>query len=114
MCMSGATYDSMNATSTGAMEAVDRNPMPRGSSKRLAAVSTANTVQNAYIGTDINGKSPVPNAYNGLDIVYGAQSNTIGGTTAAGGNIISGNLYGVYVFGAGTSASGPFSPVMCM
>src|SRR5262249_57741885 len=32
-----------------------------------------NTVQNDYIGTNLSGNSPVPNAFNGLDIVFGAQ-----------------------------------------
>ncbi len=63
-----------------------------------------NIVQNDYIGTGITGKSPVPNTDNGLDIVYGAQSNTVGGTTAANRNLISGNLHeGVLIGFAGTS-----------
>ena len=66
--------------------------------------TTLNIVQNDFIGTDINGKSPVPNVDNGLDIVYGAQSNTIGGTSTANRNLISGNLHeGVLIGFAGTS-----------
>ncbi len=70
------------------------------------AGTTANVVQDDFIGTDVTGKSPVPNANNGVDIVYGAQNNTIGGTTAAARNLISGNLHeGVLIGFAGTSGN---------
>jgi hypothetical protein len=63
-----------------------------------------NTVANNFIGITSAGNAPVPNANNGLDIVYGAQSNTVGGTTAAARNVISGNLHeGVLIGFAGTS-----------
>jgi Right handed beta helix region len=52
-----------------------------------------NTVQNDYIGTNVNGNGAVPNGFNGLDVVNSAASNTIGGTTAAARNVISGNLF---------------------
>ena len=65
-----------------------------------------NTVQNDFIGTGLTGKSPVPNVDNGLDIVFGAQSNTVGGTTASSRNLISGNLHeGVLIGFAGTSSN---------
>jgi parallel beta-helix repeat protein len=70
------------------------------------AGTNANVVQNDFIGTDVNGKAPVPNVFNGLDVVYGAQNNTIGGTTAAARNLISGNLHeGVLIGFAGTSGN---------
>ena len=63
-----------------------------------------NTVANDFIGTDVAGKCPVPNNDNGVDIVFGAQGNTIGGTTAAARNVISGNLHeGVLIGFAGTA-----------
>ena len=46
----------------------------------------------------------MPNTNNGVDIVYGAQNNTVGGTTAAARNVISGNLHeGVLIGFAGTA-----------
>ena len=63
-----------------------------------------NTVANDFIGTNAAGTSAVPNTDNGLDIVFGAQYNTVGGTTAAARNLISGNLHeGVLIGFAGTA-----------
>ncbi|MBV9868209.1 MAG: CSLREA domain-containing protein [Abitibacteriaceae bacterium] len=50
-----------------------------------------NSVQGNYIGTDTTGASAVPNKLDGVFIGTGASSNTIGGTTAAARNIISGS-----------------------
>ena len=55
-------------------------------------------------GTNVTGTFPMPNTNNGVDIVYGAQGNTIGGTTVAARNLISGNLHeGVLIGFAGTA-----------
>ena len=105
----GATANSigMPVTGTGTVTQTGGNVISGNAEWGVYISDTgtnANTVQNAYIGTDINGKSPVPNAFNGLDIVYGAQSNTIGGTTSAARNLISGNLHeGVLIGFAGTA-----------
>jgi hypothetical protein len=63
-----------------------------------------NTVQGNFIGTDVTGTVNDPdgiptsgdelgNGLNGVSIRTGADNNTIGGTTAGAGNIISGNGY---------------------
>jgi hypothetical protein len=68
------------------------------------AGTSGNTVANDIIGLTAAGNAPVPNNNNGVDIVYGAQANTIGGTTAAARNVISGNLHeGVLIGFAGTA-----------
>ena len=68
------------------------------------AGTNGNTVANNFIGTNVTGTYPVPNTDNGVDIVFGAQNNTLGGTTAAARNVISGNLHeGVLIGFAGTS-----------
>ena len=59
--------------------------------------STAVLVEGNLIGTDITGKLAVPNA-SGVAIDNGSSGNTIGGTTAAERNIISGNTSGDGVF----------------
>src|SRR5262249_1176721 len=66
--------------------------------------TTGNLVEGNFIGTDGSGNAPLPNGYNGLDITSGAQSNTVGGTTAAARNIISGNANnGVVIAFSGAS-----------
>jgi hypothetical protein len=70
------------------------------------AGTSLNTVQNDFIGTNVTGTFPVPNNNNGVDIVFGATANTIGGTTAAARNLISGNLHeGVLIGFAGTASN---------
>jgi hypothetical protein len=54
------------------------------------AGAVQNTVVNNFIGTDSTGATAVPNVV-GVYMAFGAQSNTIGSTTAAGRNVISGN-----------------------
>lgn len=49
-----------------------------------------NLIQGNYLGLNSAGMAAVPNGL-GIDIVSGAQSNTIGGTSVAARNIISGN-----------------------
>ena len=62
--------------------------------------SDNNTVSGNYIGTDVSGTLALGNR-SGIHIMDGAQSNTIGGTTAGERNIISGND------GAGVEITGP-------
>ena len=59
--------------------------------------ATGNSVQGNYIGTDKTGTQDLGNSGNGVDIVNGASDNTIGGTTPAARNVISGNGFGVAI-----------------
>ncbi|MDQ1591371.1 MAG: hypothetical protein QOG71_1998, partial [Pyrinomonadaceae bacterium] len=82
-----------------------------GAGIRLATGSS-NIVAGNYIGTNAAGTSALGNT-NGVRLEGGAQSNTIGGTTPADRNLISGNnsasggvaRNGVVIGGAGTSAN---------
>jgi hypothetical protein len=70
------------------------------------AGTTNNTLAGNLIGTDASGASPLPNVDDGVHISQGASANTIGGTSAAERNIISGNSDdGVYLTGAGTQSN---------
>jgi Ca2+-binding RTX toxin-like protein len=63
-----------------------------------------NTVLGNYIGTNLAGTGKIANGINGITISSGASTNTIGGTTSAHRNIISGNTGdGVFITGTGTS-----------
>jgi Peptidase family C25/Calx-beta domain len=50
-----------------------------------------NTVQGNYIGTDVTGTLSVGNSEAGVSLSDSASSNTIGGSAAGAGNVISGN-----------------------
>ncbi|MBN9393177.1 MAG: right-handed parallel beta-helix repeat-containing protein [Chloroflexi bacterium] len=59
--------------------------------------STGNRVQGNYIGTDVSGLNSVGNSSGGV-CICGGSTTTIGGTSAAARNIISGNTtYGIYI-----------------
>ena len=53
--------------------------------------AAGNFIQGNFIGTDVTGTLDVGNSQRGVSIVAGAADNTIGGTTAGAGNVISGN-----------------------
>jgi len=60
-------------------------------------------VQGNFIGTDKNGNAPIPNA---IGIVVTSNGNTIGGTQAGAGNLISGNMNdGIEIKGASASTN---------
>jgi hypothetical protein len=66
--------------------------------------TSANLVQGNLIGTDANGTTPVPNGFLGLSIYTGATNNTVGGTSGAARNVISGNYSeGLRIQGLGAS-----------
>jgi uncharacterized repeat protein (TIGR01451 family) len=60
-----------------------------------------NLVAGNYIGTDVSGNAPLGNRFYGVRIV-GSSRNTVGGTAAGSGNVISANGVGLGV----NSASG--------
>lgn len=68
------------------------------------AASTGNMIQNNLIGTNITGNAALANDI-GVQIAT-AQSNTIGGTGAGEGNIISGNTTGVLLRGDSNDVQG--------
>lgn len=84
--------NTVGGTATGA-----RNLISSNSTNGIliyGAGTTNNTVQGNYIGTNASGASVLGNIYDGIlvNTVSGTGTNTIGGTTAAARNIISGNL----------------------
>ncbi len=65
-----------------------------------------NVVEGDYIGTDLSGKYTLPNGGNGVQIQSGSTNNTVGGTSAAARDVISGNAYsGVLLTGSGTGGN---------
>jgi autotransporter-associated beta strand protein len=63
---------------------------------------TGNTIKGCWIGLDAGGQQAQPNLA-GIIIQGGAALNTIGGTSAGEGNVISGNFFeGITVSGSGS------------
>lgn len=67
-----------------------------GGISMLGASSKQNSIKGNYIGTNVGGTDSIPNA-NGI-LLSGAAENTIGGSNAGEGNVISGNSLGGIVF----------------
>ena len=68
--------------------------------------ATGNVVSGCYIGTNATGTSAVANTFPGIEIAEGANGNTIGGTTAAARNVISGNAHiGVSIHDSGSNGN---------
>ena len=69
------------------------------------SLSNSTVVQGNYIGTDINGTAALPNSDTGVQLAN-AQNATIGGTTAAARNVISGNgNLGIVLVGSGVTGN---------
>lgn len=67
--------------------------------------ATKTHVAGNLVGTAKNGSAAIPNG-TGIDLYGGASGNTIGGTAAADGNVVSGNTQvGILIAGAGTSGN---------
>ena len=66
---------------------------------------TGDVVEGNYIGTDANSDSGIGNVGDGVLIDHGSDGNTIGGTTPAARNIISGNTDSGVTLAQGTGAN---------
>ncbi len=121
--MAGVSPHLPRTTWIGGTAPADRNiisgnnftqPYPGSAGVYLA--SGGNVVQGDYIGTDRNGTSALGNDAGVTDYGSPSTNNTIGGTTAGAGNVISGNAgNGIFLGGSedlvagnliGTTANG--------
>jgi parallel beta-helix repeat protein len=69
-----------------------------------SSIASGNFVTGNHIGTDSNGTSALGNTWDGIIIDLGAHNNTIGGSTVAERNVISGNGWnGVEIYESGTN-----------
>jgi parallel beta-helix repeat protein len=100
VAITGAPYNTIGGLTAEARNLISGNAGPGISIYDSGA--TGNQVQGNFIGTDVTGASRLPN-YEGVAIAIGASGNTIGGTAAGAGNLISGNEFaGIYIGGSAT------------
>src|SRR5207248_2388288 len=98
----GGTGNTLGGTAAGARNVISGNAGGGGTQGGVAiGTGVTNTVvQGNYIGTDITGTRALGNVSGGIELL-GAINTTIGGTTAAARNVISGNTaYGVSILNA--------------
>ncbi len=91
--------NTLGGTTSGA-----RNVISGNSANGVSITGAANLMEGNFIGTDSTGAAALSNGIDGI-IIFSA-SNTIGGTAAGAGNVISGNIdSAVDIFGSGASGN---------
>jgi hypothetical protein len=104
----GATNNTIGGTSAAVRNVISGN---NNRGVNLYGLGTSNNlVQGNYVGTDVSGTRAIPNAFSGIDIdsdaTGGASNNTIGGTAAGAGNLVSGNsIHGIGIYGGGVTGN---------
>lgn len=95
----GASGNTIGGTATAARNVISGNKLH---GVQIAGTGTSgNAVRGNYIGTNAAGSTALGNTVNGVQIDGGAANNTIGGSTSASRNLISGNgLDGVFIIAA--------------
>ena len=100
----GASSNTIGGTTAGARNIISGN---EGEGVLIEGSGTSgNTILGNYIGTDVNGTAALGNDSDGVNIVLGASNNTVGGTTAGAGNVISENSgAGIEIDNPGTAGN---------
>ncbi|MGB7989486.1 MAG: DUF4347 domain-containing protein, partial [Candidatus Methylophosphatis roskildensis] len=91
---STSSGNTIGGTAVGARNVISGN----GGEGVLINITTGNQLLGNYIGVDATGTLDLGNAGSGVNIKAGANSNTIGGATPGGMNVISGNnTFGIWL-----------------
>jgi hypothetical protein len=100
--LGGASYNIIGGATSGERNVI--SDLGRGLS--IFREAHHNIIRGNYIGTDVSGTAPLGNRWQGIELSSGAHHNTIGGSTAADGNIISYNQeHGIQVRDNGTHSN---------
>ena len=95
---------SANNNTIGGTVAGSRNVISGNTAVELSITGVSGTVvQGNYIGLNAAGSAAIGGGGNGVLINSGSTGNTVGGTTAAARNVISGNVAGIYFAGGGSN-----------
>ena len=98
----GSRSNTVGGTAPGAGNVISGNTSQGVFIRGTGTIS--NVVAGNFIGLNAAGTAAVANGFSGIEIGGGAQINSVGGTTAAARNVISGNaIQGAYLNGAGTN-----------
>ncbi len=101
---SSATNNTIGGTSSQALNVISGNAV-NGVLISGSGTST-NLIEGNVIGTDVTGTKALANQSNGVSITSAATNNTVGGSTSAARNIISGNTAnGVLITDTGTNSN---------
>src|SRR5262249_12738451 len=100
----GARLNSVGTPVAGGQNVIAGN---RNQGVALTDVGTENnSARGNFIGPNVAGTAAVPNQQDGVWIGNGARDNSVGGSTAAARNVISGNNWsGVALFHTGTTGN---------
>ena len=100
--LTNASNNTLGGASAGAGNVISGN----GSYGVEISGSNANFVRGNLIGVNSAGNASVANGLMGVYITAASNNNTVGGSSAGAGNVISGNASnGILISGAGTSAN---------
>jgi hypothetical protein len=77
-----------------------------------AVATSGNVIQGNYVGTDASGKVALGFAGTGVVIFNSSNNNTIGGTAAGAGNVLSGNATGFRIEGLGAPDGPPSGNIL--
>lgn len=96
------TNNTVGGTAAGARNVISGNDT--NGVQILGTYATGNVVLGNYLGTNSLGLAGIGNNVAGVAIAGGANKNTVGGTSTAARNVISGNFtFGVAITGLGTT-----------
>jgi hypothetical protein len=99
---SGTNNNTIGGTAAGVRNLIAGNT---GSGVSISSGASGNLVQGNFVGTNLSGTAALGNM-RGVFVSFMAHDNTIGGTTAAARNLISGNTgNGVLLTGSGVTGN---------